>query len=77
MNDCTPCDTPQNEDDTAAAAAIAFSAGGAALISSLALLLSAPGPATATGSRSPARSGFVWAPTVMPGGAGAVVVGAF
>lgn len=77
IHDCGPCDTPQNEDDTAAAAAIAFSAGGAALISSLALFLSSPGPAPATGSGSGVRAGFVWSPTLMPGGAGAVVGGAF
>ncbi|HEY4013597.1 MAG TPA: hypothetical protein VGM06_09680 [Polyangiaceae bacterium] len=77
INDCTPCDTPQNEDETAAAAAIAFSAGGAALVSALALVLSAPAQTPSTGSRSGTRTGLVWAPTMMPGGAGAVFGGAF
>jgi hypothetical protein len=77
INDCTPCDTPQNEDETAAAAAIAFSVGGAALVSALVVFLSAPGPTPSTGNRGGTRSAWTWTPAMWQGGAGAVVLGAF
>jgi hypothetical protein len=68
MNDRGPCDTPQNEDDTATAATIAFAAGGAALVSALVLYVSAPGPAAAR-----TQVGWLVTPAPMPGGGGAVV----
>jgi hypothetical protein len=74
---CTPCDTPKNEDDTAAAAAISFSAGGAALVSALALFLSAPSPSPSTGNRGGTQSAWTWAPTMLQGGAGALVRASF
>jgi hypothetical protein len=73
MNSGTPCDTPQNEDDTAAAATIAFAAGGAALLSAFVLFLSAP---SSTQEPRPTM-GWSLAPAPLRGGGGAVVRASF